>query len=116
MIDLFRQIELVPNEVQAIIDKYSLMDNNYENCENLLNELKDIGWTCEFGLDATPNGLRKLTKFDEWGDDKITKVFDCLLDEMSNDEAEELRSEILTREDKILYFIIQEEIFKNSFK
>jgi hypothetical protein len=60
MADMFEHYEELPTEVQAILDKYSEMDNTYENCGNLVGELETIGWTCEYGLSAEPYDLRRL--------------------------------------------------------
>ena len=60
MKDLFDTPEVLPLEVQAILDKYSEMDNTYETCGNLVDELEQVGYTCEFGLDASPYELQKI--------------------------------------------------------
>jgi hypothetical protein len=56
--DMFEQYKLLPIEVQAILDKYSEKENDYENCSNLVDELEQVGWTCDYGLDAEPFNLR----------------------------------------------------------
>lgn len=114
--DLFEHYETLPKEVQAILDKYCMGENTYENCDKLIAELKPLGYTCDYGLDGEPHGLRKLSKFDEWSVAKIEKVFKALLDEMSNDEAENLKKEVVTTEEKICYFIKEEKRFEDSFK
>jgi hypothetical protein len=81
----------------------------------LVAELEAVGYTCEYGLDAEPYELRKLSKFDEWSRETIDKVFDCIMDEMSSVEAEDVRKEVRTRDEKIRYFITQEERFENYF-
>ena len=55
--DMFEHYEKLPIEVQAILDKYSEMENDYENCGNLVDELELVGWTCEYGLSAEPYDL-----------------------------------------------------------
>ena len=60
--DMFEHYEKLPIEVQAILDKYSEMENDYENCGNLVDELELVGWTCEYGLSAEPYDLRELSK------------------------------------------------------
>ena len=62
MQDFFETPELIPNEVQAILDKYSEMDNTYTNCDNLIDELAEIGWICEYGLSAEPYDLRPMNE------------------------------------------------------
>jgi hypothetical protein len=61
MKDLFETPELIPNEVEAILIKYYELDNTYENCANLVDELETIGWTCDYYLDAEPYGLRPMS-------------------------------------------------------
>ena len=62
MDDLFDTPEVLPLEVQAILEKYSNKDFNYENCSNLVDELEQVGYTCEYGLDASPYDLKKVEK------------------------------------------------------
>jgi len=103
--DLFEQHETLPIEVQAILNRHLDGDNTYEQCASLVAELEAVGYTCEYGLDAEPYELRKLSKFDEWSTETIDKVFDCIMDEMSSVEAEDVRKEVRTRDEKIRYFI-----------
>jgi hypothetical protein len=58
--DLFEQIETLPKEVQAILDKYCDGDNTYDKCAELVAELETVGYTCEYGLDAEPYDLQKI--------------------------------------------------------
>lgn len=58
--DLFENIESLPAEVQQVLSKYSLEDETYENMESMLAELQPLGYTFEYGLDATPYGLKKI--------------------------------------------------------
>jgi len=60
MNDLFETPELLSIDAQVILDKYSDMDFNYNNCSDLVDELEEVGYTCEYGLDAIPYDLRKL--------------------------------------------------------
>ena len=41
--DMFDYYDELPIEVQAILDKYSEMDNNYTNCDKLIDELVAFG-------------------------------------------------------------------------
>lgn len=71
MKDMFECYEELPIEVQAVLDKFSECENDYENCGNLVDELETIGWTCDFYLDAEPYGLRpvgvELNELEDWG-------------------------------------------------
>jgi hypothetical protein len=60
MKDLFETPEKLPAEVQALIEKYCTGDNTYENCRALQNELKPLGFTFDYYLDAEPYNLRKI--------------------------------------------------------
>jgi hypothetical protein len=60
MKDLFENPELLPIEVLEILEKYSEMDNSYQNCSELVQELNSVGYTCDYGLDAEPFDLRKI--------------------------------------------------------
>jgi hypothetical protein len=59
-VDLFEDYEDQPQEVTAILSKYELEDNDYDVLEELLAELKEIGYTFEYGLDGEPYDLRKI--------------------------------------------------------
>ena len=70
MKDMFECYEELPIEVQAVLDKFSECENDYENCGNLVDELETIGWTFDFYLDAEPYGLRpvgvELNELEGW--------------------------------------------------
>ena len=59
-VDLFEDFEDQPEEVSDILSRYEQEDNNYDTLNDLLAELKPIGYTFEFGLDAEPYDLRKI--------------------------------------------------------
>ena len=59
-IDLFEYLELLPENIKEIVLKYSELDNTYQNCNNLLNELKPLGYIFDYYLDAEPYNLRKI--------------------------------------------------------
>jgi len=60
--DLFETVELLPMEVQEVINNFSEKDTTYENCAKLVEELEAVGYTCDYGLDASPYDLKQLTK------------------------------------------------------
>jgi len=72
--DLFETPELLPKEVQDVIDKHSEMDTTYENCNTLIDDLNKVGYTCEYGLDGIPHSLKPLgdEEFDFYLDQKHT--------------------------------------------
>ena len=111
MEDLFeKDFSELPIEVQEVLSKYAYDEFNYENCGNLVDDLNSIGYTCEFGLDAEPFGLRKLSIYDNWNDMEIDAVFNAILKRVSNNDAEKLRENIIDRHTKIMYLIFCEEI------
>lgn len=59
-IDLFEHLETLPKEVQNTLNKYDYIDT-YESCNQLLEELKPLGYTFDYYLDAVPYNLRKLS-------------------------------------------------------
>ena len=58
--DLFETPEVLPADVKAVIEKFSELDTTYINCADLVQELNKVGYTCEYGLDASPYNLTKL--------------------------------------------------------
>ena len=58
--DLFEKYDELPLEVLDILEKYSDMDETYENCGNMVTELESVGYTCDYYLDAVPFDLRKI--------------------------------------------------------
>ena len=94
MIDLFEHLELLPIEVLSILDKYSELSDTYDNCRNLVYELEQVGYTCDYYLDAEPFDLRNI-QFDNWvNDDNIIKfdngyaTQDALYNNRLKDEVE----------------------------
>lgn len=59
MTDLFECPELLPQEVQDIIEQHGEACD-YEECDLLIQKLNEVGYTCEYGLDASPYNLTKL--------------------------------------------------------
>lgn len=59
-VDLFEHYDQQTPELREITERYSEMDNDYENVENLLKEVEAVGYTFEYGLDAEPYGLRPI--------------------------------------------------------
>lgn len=57
MKDLFKN---PPKETHKAIDKFNSSEGTYQECEELETELNQLGYSCEFGLDAVPYNLRKL--------------------------------------------------------
>ena len=71
MKDLFETPELIPSEVQAILETFDEESaNTYLELARLVNELEDIGYTFDYYLDAEPYGLRpnnvKLKELEGW--------------------------------------------------
>lgn len=62
MKDLFETPELIPSEVQSILETFNEDDctNDYRDLERLLKLIESLGYTFDYGLDAEPYNLRKL--------------------------------------------------------
>ena len=58
--DLFDNFEDLPKKVQDILD-LSEDEQTYDNCELMLKKLKPLGYTFEYGLDAIPYNLKKIS-------------------------------------------------------
>ena len=59
-IDLFEDFDNLPSDVQAIIMKFEDSEQDYNNCQALVEALEEVGYTCEYGLTAVPYNLRKI--------------------------------------------------------
>lgn len=64
-IDLFKHTEILPFRVREILYDFEQKSTSYEDCKNLVAELEKIGYTCEYGLDASPYNLQKLETTNE---------------------------------------------------
>lgn len=61
MKDLFETPELIPENVQAILDTFSEeTGNTYAELQRLVNEIEPLGYTFDYYLNAEPYGLRPL--------------------------------------------------------
>jgi hypothetical protein len=59
MRDLFETPELIPSDVQAILESFDEdAPNTYLELDRMINELELIGYTFDYFLDAEPYGLR----------------------------------------------------------
>ena len=59
--DLFSTSDLIPKNVAKILDTFNEDVEQYKEMDRLCNELTQIGYTFDLGLDATPYNLRKIT-------------------------------------------------------
>ena len=57
--NMFEHSDSLPNEVQAVLQKYAEADESYDVCANMLAEMENLGYTFDYYLDATPYFLRK---------------------------------------------------------
>lgn len=62
MKDLFETPELIPSDVQAILESFNEDDftNSYQDLERLLKLIEPLGYTFDYSLDAEPYGLRPI--------------------------------------------------------
>jgi hypothetical protein len=61
--DLFESPELIPVEVQNVLNTFNDESGNaYRELERIERELRQLGFTFDFGLDADPYDLRPVNK------------------------------------------------------
>jgi hypothetical protein len=82
MKDLFEQYETLPQEVKVILAKFQKSENDYKDCQLLVEELNEVGYICEFGLDAIPFNLSVLNSF---SGEKTMKTTDDVIEALSKD-------------------------------
>jgi hypothetical protein len=58
--DLFEHPELMPKELKTILISRDSEEIEYNDLEALLDQVKEVGYIFEYGLDAIPYGLRKI--------------------------------------------------------
>jgi hypothetical protein len=70
MTDLFETPELIPDEVQAVLETFDEHASDYEELDRILAEIEPLGYTFDYYLDADPYGLRpigvKLSELEGW--------------------------------------------------
>lgn len=66
MQDLFETPEKIPQEVNAILDKYREGDYTYTELPKLQAELQKVGFTIDYCLDAIPYNLREVAPINEF--------------------------------------------------
>lgn len=60
MTDLFETPELIPSNVQKILNTWKDEGCRYKQCRKLLKKLNKIGYTFDYGLDGEPYDLHKI--------------------------------------------------------
>jgi hypothetical protein len=61
MKDLFETPELIPSDVQAILESFDEESpNTYSELDRLVNEIELIGYTFDYFINAEPYGLRPI--------------------------------------------------------
>lgn len=93
-VDLFEHIETLPSEVREVVMAFSEGDFEYTACEALEKSLKPLGYTFDWGLDAEPFNLRKLSQSERNGSASEGKV---ALEELDLSRLDDLVSTSPTR-------------------
>ena len=61
MKDLFEHHHTLPDQLKSIVNRWMMIEAGdgltYNQCEQFLKEVNDIGYTFEYGLCAEPFGL-----------------------------------------------------------
>jgi len=65
MLDLFETPELIPHEVQAVLDTFSEDANPYWELERIRIQVEKLGYTFDYGLDAEPYDLRPIENIND---------------------------------------------------
>jgi hypothetical protein len=60
--DYFEFHEETPLCVQNLINKFGDGKCSYAKCNKLINKLRKLGWSADYGLDAIPYNLRPITR------------------------------------------------------
>ena len=61
MKDLFETPELIPEEVQSVLETFDEENlNTYSELDRILEEINALGYTFDYYLDAEPYGLRPI--------------------------------------------------------
>lgn len=60
MKDLFETPELIPHEVQAVLETFSHDAASYWELERIRIQVENLGYTFDYGLDAEPYALRPI--------------------------------------------------------
>ena len=60
MKDLFETPELIPHEVQVVLDTFSEDANSYWELARIQKQVEKLGYTFDYGLDAEPYDLRPI--------------------------------------------------------
>jgi hypothetical protein len=60
MKDLFETPELIPEEVQAVLETFDENADDYAELDRILAEIEPLGYTFDYYLNADPYGLRPI--------------------------------------------------------
>ena len=60
MKDLFETPELIPENVQAVLETFDENADSYKELDRILAELEPLGYVFDYYLDAHPYGLRPI--------------------------------------------------------
>jgi hypothetical protein len=58
--DLFKTVELIPSDVKLVLETFDEDADTYKELARLVNELRPLGYTFSYYLDAEPYWLRKI--------------------------------------------------------
>jgi hypothetical protein len=72
MKDLFETPELIPENVQEVLESFDEEADPYHELDRVLKEIEPMGYTFNYYLDADPYGLRpigvELNELEGWED------------------------------------------------
>lgn len=58
--EVINDYDKLPIEVQIILDTFDEMKCSYKECARITDDLEQIGWTCEYGLEGEPYDFKRI--------------------------------------------------------
>ena len=92
MKDLFENHEDQPQVLKEILSKFNLDEMTYDDIDTMLTEVREIGFTFEYGLDAQPFNLTSIHYFKFVVPNHVEEHFDDV--EEAKRRADELEESI----------------------
>jgi hypothetical protein len=97
--DLFNHIDQLPTKVQELLSREC---DSYEDCNTLIAELNELGYTMDYDLDAVGYNLRKMAPTPQ----RVSKVITAVLHSPNRSVQ---RAALWMRLQKLRYSLINKE-------
>lgn len=99
--DLFNHIDQLPTKVSELLNSRDECDS-YQDCEQLIAELNELGYTMDYDLDAVGYNLRKMEPTPQ----RVSKVITAVLHSPNRSVQ---RAALWMRLQKLRYSLINKE-------